>query len=230
MQKSDHLSNDFLHVNELPFRSTLLEEQPRSLDDFRCTCSVSNDSHSSRACLFEIWCVGGKPAHTGLGIGDGGGNRLIHFVRQRSSQLSHGGHPVHVREVCLRLTQSLSLFLRPLALGDVDHGTHKFNEIAGWAQNRMADVVDVFDSAAPKEDSDFHFVIRLFTYCSIDCPLPPGLILRMNALQPFFPSRHALFWIEAIYAIPFLGQMQGVSSRHPPGPTPGMREPLCFRQ
>src|SRR5258708_805523 len=52
----------------------------------------------------------------------------------------------------------------------------------------------------------------------------------MNALQPFFPSRYALFWIEAIYAIPFLGQMQGVSSRYPPGPTPRMRESLRFRQ
>src|SRR6266852_6664863 len=52
----------------------------------------------------------------------------------------------------------------------------------------------------------------------------------MNALQPFFPSRYALFWIEAIYAIPFLGEMQGVSSRYPPSPTPRMREPLRFCQ
>src|SRR3989441_8898098 len=94
----------------------------------------------------------------------------------------------------------------------------------------MADSVDVFDRAVRKKDSEFHFVIRLLTDCSIDCPLPLGSILRMNTPQPLFPSRHALFWIEAIYAIPFLGQMQGVSSRHPPGPTPRMREPLCFRQ
>src|SRR5713226_6818320 len=94
----------------------------------------------------------------------------------------------------------------------------------------MADGVDVFDCAARKKDSEFHFVIRLFTDCSIDCRLPLGSILRMNPPQPFFPSRHALFWIEAIYAIPFLGQMQGVSSCYPPGPTPCVREPLRFRQ
>src|SRR5713101_7607613 len=94
----------------------------------------------------------------------------------------------------------------------------------------MTDGVDVFDRAAWKKDSDFHFVIRLFSDCSIDCSFPFGSLLRMNAPQPLFPSRHALFWIEAIYAVPFLGQMQGVSSRYPPGPTPSVREPLRFRQ
>src|SRR6267143_4206700 len=52
----------------------------------------------------------------------------------------------------------------------------------------------------------------------------------MNALQLFFPSRQTIFWIKAIYAVPFLGQMQGVSSRYPPSPTPRTHEPLRFRQ
>src|SRR5258708_2795173 len=94
----------------------------------------------------------------------------------------------------------------------------------------MADGVDVSDRAIRKNDSEFHFVIRLFTDCSIDCRLPLGSILRMSTLQPFFPSQHALFRIEAVYAIPFLGEMRGVSSRYPPGPTPRVREPLRFRQ
>src|SRR5437879_12197242 len=93
----------------------------------------------------------------------------------------------------------------------------------------MADCVDVFDRAIGKKDSKFHLVIRFFTDCSIGCLLPLGPILRMNTLQPFFPSRQALFWIEAIYAVPFLGEMQGFSSRHAPGPTPGVRELLRFR-
>src|ERR1700737_471844 len=94
----------------------------------------------------------------------------------------------------------------------------------------MADDVNVFDTAVRQKDSDFHVVIRLFTDCSISCLLPLGSILRMSAQQPFFPGRQALFWIEAIYAIPFLGEMQGVPSRYPPGPTPRVRKPLRFRQ
>src|SRR6267142_5949653 len=94
----------------------------------------------------------------------------------------------------------------------------------------MADRVDVFDSAVRKNDSEFHFVIRLFTDCSIDRPLPLGTILWINALEPLFPNRHSLFRIKAIYAIPLLGKMHGFSSRHSPNPTPRMREPLRFRQ
>jgi len=87
----------------------------------------------------------------------------------------------------------------------------------------MADGVNVFDRAARKLDSEFQFVFCLFVYCSIDCLLPLDPILRMNALQSLFPARDTLGWIVAIYAIPFLGQVYGLSIRYPPTPTPRMR-------
>src|SRR5438552_201027 len=52
----------------------------------------------------------------------------------------------------------------------------------------------------------------------------------MNALEASFPTRHTLFWIKAIYAIPLPGKMNRFASRHSPNPTPCMREPLRFRQ
>jgi hypothetical protein len=61
-------------------------------------------------------------------------------------------HPADVCEIHLRLTQSLALFLRPVASGGVDHCTHKFNEIGGWAENGMAYHVDVSDLAAGMND------------------------------------------------------------------------------
>src|SRR5689334_25391507 len=94
----------------------------------------------------------------------------------------------------------------------------------------MADGVSVFDGAVRKKDSVVHFVIRLFTDCSIGYLSHFGSILRMHTLQPVFPSRQALTRIKAIYAIPFLGEMHGVSSCDPPGPTSRMREPLRFCQ
>src|SRR6266851_9595407 len=94
----------------------------------------------------------------------------------------------------------------------------------------MADGVDVFDRAVWKKDPEFHFVFRLFSDCSIDCPLQLSSILRMSALPKFLKSRRAIFWIEAIDPVPFLGQVQGVSPRYPPGPTPCVREPLRLRQ
>src|SRR6266403_1058680 len=94
----------------------------------------------------------------------------------------------------------------------------------------MSDGTDVFDRAVWKKGSEFHFVFRLFSDCSIDCPLPLSAILRMSALPTFFKGRRAIFWIEAINPVPFFGQRKGGSPRYPPGPTPCVREPLRLRQ
>src|ERR1700721_2669479 len=94
----------------------------------------------------------------------------------------------------------------------------------------MADGVDVSDRTARKKDPEFDFVIPLSSYCSLNRPLPLGSILRMNALQPLFPSWRALCWLVVVYAIPFLGEMHGVSSVDLPDPAAGMRKPLRFRQ
>ena len=76
--------------------------------------AVFHDSHRSRARLFEIRGIASEPAQTGVGVGDGGGDRLVHLVRQGGRQLSHGGHPVDVCEIRLRLTQR---FFGALLLG-----------------------------------------------------------------------------------------------------------------
>src|ERR1700689_2056386 len=92
----------------------------------------------------------------------------------------------------------------------------------------MADRVDVFNPAVRKKNSKLQVVIRLFTDCSFYGSLPAGSIFRMGALQAFFPVWHALFRIELIDAIPFLGEIQRISSQHFPDPTPGVREALRF--
>src|SRR5438132_120805 len=106
-------------------------------------------------------------------------NWLIDFVRQGGRQLSHGGDTANVREVRLRLTQSL---FGLLALGDVGRTTHELHQIPGRVQNRMSDSVEVSYLAIWKKKSELNFVIRFFTYCLIDCLLPLGSIVRMNAL------------------------------------------------
>jgi len=88
-----------------------------------------------------------KPTNAASGVGRAGGDGLIQFVSQGSGQLSHGGYPIHSRELCVRLTQSFAFFLRPLALGDVDSGAHQFDELAGRTENRMPYDVDVSDLA-----------------------------------------------------------------------------------
>src|SRR5258708_6034241 len=59
-----------------------------------------------------------------------------------------------LRQISLAPTQ---LLLRPLALSDVDHSAHKFNEMAGRAQNRMTYDVNVPDGATRMHNA----VVRL---------------------------------------------------------------------
>src|SRR3981189_1559409 len=51
-QKDDQFLNNFVDINQLPLRSTLLAEQTDPADDFRRTCSVFHDSRGTLARLF----------------------------------------------------------------------------------------------------------------------------------------------------------------------------------
>ncbi len=109
-------------------RGTLLKEQADAADDLGRARSIFRNSHDRRACLFHIGVIARKPAQAGIGVSDGGGNRLIQFVRQGGSQLSHGGHPVDACELRLRLTQR---FFGPLTGADVHRVTHELHQIPG---------------------------------------------------------------------------------------------------
>src|SRR4029077_14330712 len=85
-QKNDHLSNNLVYVHEFPLRSTLLEELSDTADDFPRALYVFHDSHGSRARLFDVWSVTRQPAQTGIGIGAGCSDRLVHFVCQGSGK------------------------------------------------------------------------------------------------------------------------------------------------
>ena len=54
---------------------------------------------------------------------------------------------------------SAQVLLRPLALSDVDHRTREFNEIAGRAENRMTNAVDVPDGAIRMHNAIIHFFV-----------------------------------------------------------------------
>ena len=49
-----------------------------------------------------------QPVQATIGAGDRSGNRLIHFMRQGGSQLSHGGHPADACQIRLHLSQCLA--------------------------------------------------------------------------------------------------------------------------
>ncbi len=126
-------------------------------------------------------------------------------MRQGGSQLSHGGNPVDVREILLRLTQSLALFLRPLALGDVDRCTDVFKDIAGHVVNGMTCRANVLNCSPWKNDSEIHVKVGAFLRLfKKNFSAYPVSILWMNALVERFVGRYTPFRIEAKQAVIFL--------------------------
>src|SRR5713101_4102827 len=121
------------------------------------------------------------------------------------------------------------LFLRLLALGNVNDGTHKFNQIAGWAENGMAHHVDVSDRAAGMNDSVIQLELRLLAPRCLGCFPNFGLIIRMDALKECFESRLSTVRVKTQHAVAFLGPVPNITRSGDPGPTARMAEPLRFR-
>ena len=86
---------------------------------------------------------------------------VVEVVRDAAGERADRLHLLRTAQRVLR-TRALQLaraqfLLRALTLSDVDHSAHKFNEMAGRAQNRMTYDVNVPDGAIRMHDA----VVRL---------------------------------------------------------------------
>src|SRR5258708_4699542 len=115
-------------------------------------------------------------------------------------------------KISLALTQ---LLLRALAVGDVDHGTHEFDEITCRAENRMSSGVNVPDGAIWMHEA----VVRFKFYLHTDHPLHQffqlGLRIAINPLKQFFESGQTVPWIETLNAVAFLRPILDTDFRTP---------------
>src|SRR5712692_2522025 len=121
------------------------------------------------------------------------------------------------------------LFFRLLALGNVNDGTHKFNQIAGWAENGMAHHVDVSDRDAGMNDSVIQLELRLLAPRCLGCFPNFGLIIRMDALKECFESRLSTVRVKTQHAVAFLGPVPDLAGGGGPCPTARVAQPLRFR-
>jgi hypothetical protein len=94
-----------------------------------------------------------------------------------------------VRKIRLYLAQSLALFFGPLTLSNVHHGTHELNNVAVWAENRVAYQMDISDLAARTNDSVFQLELRLLRPYYVAYFPDLGMIISMDAFKECFESR-----------------------------------------
>src|SRR5260370_25599228 len=108
--------------------------------------------------------------------------------------------PLRLCQVSLAYEQ---FFFRPLTLGDVNHGTHEFNQIAGWAENGMAHYVDVSNLAAGMNDSVIQVGLCLLTPCCQGHFPELGLIIRMDTLKNCLESRQPIVRVKTQQSVTF---------------------------
>src|ERR1700682_599843 len=150
-------------------------------------------------------------------LGFDNSHQLLQYFLQRSIVR------YHLQNAAFSVTQRL----RPLAFGDVNHGTHVFNEIAGRTENGMAHCVDLPDLATGMNDSVIELEPRLVTACSFDL-FQPTLIIRMDALKECFESRLSTVRVKTQYAVTFLGPVPNVARSRGRCPTARVAESLRF--
>src|SRR6202040_2588287 len=93
------------------------------------------------------------------------------------------------------------LFLGGLALSDVDHSAHKFNEIAGRAQNRMTYDVNVPDGAVRMHNAVVRLPLCLLLDSRLDYLPEAGLVVGMKPLKEVFGSGETILWVETQNAV-----------------------------
>src|SRR5260370_33021599 len=109
-------------------------------------------------------------------------------------------------------------FLRPFAVGDVNHGAHEFNQIAGWAKNRMAHHVDDSNLAGGMDDSVIQLELRLLAHRCLACFPQLGSIIRMDALKESFASRFSHMRVKTQHAVALLSPLPKVHPSREPCP------------
>src|SRR5260370_2119414 len=127
--------------------------------------------------------------------------------------------PLRLRQMGLARAQ---FFLRPLPLGNVNHSTHEFNQIAGCAENGMSHHVDVSNLAAGINDSVIELELRLLAPSCLGCFPNLCLIIRMDALKECFESRFSTLRVKTQHAVAFLVPVPNVTRSRDPCPTARM--------
>src|SRR6266481_2822355 len=92
----------------------------------------------------------------------------------------------------------------------------------------MANRANPFELSVRKQNAKLNFVSRALSNRSFDCSLPLASIFGIYSLQPLFPRGHPFSRIKSIDAIPFIRQMQHLSSCYLASPTAQVGEPLRF--
>src|SRR5438270_13934720 len=121
-------------------------------------------------------------------------------------------------------------FFRAFAFSYIDNSADELDQIAGVIANRMTDRMNTPDRTAGMNNSIVRFKLTFLANRFFEQFPDSALVLRTKALEESFESRRSHLRIETEHAISFLRPVPDFPGSGRPCPTPGMAEPLRFRQ
>src|SRR5882757_4949358 len=98
LQQQDNVVDDLIYRQRYLQRVGLLGKRAYPPDDLGCSITVANHAFHRGARFVELRRIATEPAQARVAIGDDGCERLVHFVRDRSRQLSQSREASDVSE------------------------------------------------------------------------------------------------------------------------------------
>ena len=133
----DHVIDIERHFSDVG----LVRERADALEHLTRPIALVDDPPQGLARFAQVGSFAIEPAQASRGIGDDGGERLVHFVRDRGCQLAQGCDARGVRDLGLSIKQFLS---GPFGRGDVHERPNEF-QLACLISDGMGDHMDMFD-------------------------------------------------------------------------------------
>src|SRR5258708_22996089 len=140
----DGLPHDVIGVERHLLKAGLVRERPAAPYHLACPIAVvDNPFHRAARCV-HVGSSAAEPAQTGLGVGDDGGERLVHFVGDRGRQFAQGYYARYVCELHLRFAKRLFGVIRADICSNVGAGAPIAEKISLCTENRLAAYSDIY--------------------------------------------------------------------------------------
>ena len=179
LHEADDLVDDFIDVERRFPIGGLVHERADALDHFARPIAVLDDRLQGAARFVQVGRVAVEPAQACGGVGDDGGERLVHFMGDRRGEFAQRRHARDMREVRLRFMQ---LRFGPPAGGNVRHGSDKF-DLARRICYGMRGGMDMFDRAVRHQQSISMLEVLPVAGRAVDGLFHARTIFWMNALK-----------------------------------------------
>src|ERR1700676_3946440 len=123
LHQPNGLPDDVIDIEWHLLNVGFFRERPDPPDHLARTAAVVDDPFHRAPRSGKVGSVAVEPAQTGLGVGHGSGERLVHFMGDRGCQFAQRRPARYACELHLGVEEALfagaQLLFRPFAVGDI---------------------------------------------------------------------------------------------------------------